>query len=165
MKRLSLIYLPALLAVALWVSTPAQAEPVTSSVQVPLAGEVFVPLSDGSFDSVALTGQVHVVTHVPQPVTLTDPIRIHVNLDQVSGVGSVTHLLYVATGANRVNLLAIPSDSMNLGFDLRAVGTPPNPIWPPDPIAPLDISFELTFNPDTGALTDVSIESMSVPVS
>lgn len=29
---------------------------------------------------------------------------------------------------------------------------------------PLDISFILTFNPDTGALVNVDIESMSLPV-
>ncbi|HWP57962.1 MAG TPA: hypothetical protein VNL14_08755 [Candidatus Acidoferrales bacterium] len=163
MKRLNLIHLPALLAAALCLTAPAEgAQPVTTSLQVPLAGTVFVPLSDGSFDSVALSGRVHVVTQVPaQP---NDPCRIHVNLDQVAGVGSVTKLEYIATGANRVNLPAVPTDPMNLGFDLRAVGIPPDPITPPNPVVPLDIALQLTFNPDTGVLASVSIESMSVPV-
>jgi len=162
----SSIHLPALLAVALCISAPAQgAQPVTTSIQVPLAGTVFVPLSDGSFDSVALTGQAHVVTHVipPDPIH-PPPVRIQVNLDQVSGVGDVSKLLYVATGANRVNLATFPPDPVNLGFDLRAVGFPPEPVHPPDPAVPLDISFILTFNPDTGELLSVSIEAMSVTV-
>jgi hypothetical protein len=98
-----------------------------------------------------------------------------VNLDQVSGVGDVSLLLYVATGANRVNLPATPPDPINLGFELRAVGVErdpgpievnPGPILkPPNPSMPLDISLGLSFNPDTGVLTGVSIESMSVPIS
>jgi hypothetical protein len=135
---------------------------------VPLSGTVFVPLSDGSFDTVALTGEVHVVTQVRpnDPAHPPDPVRIHVNLDQVSGIGDVSLLLYVATGANRVNLPAVPPDPVNLGFKLRAVGVGqnPGPTHPPDPIMPLDISLGLSFNPDTGVLTGVSIESMSVPV-
>jgi len=31
-------------------------------------------------------------------------------------------------------------------------------------VMPLDISFKLFINPDTGVLTNVIIESMSVPV-
>jgi hypothetical protein len=169
MKTSRWIHFPVLLSVALWIALPAQgAQPVTTSLRVPLSGTVFVPLSDGSFDTVALTGEVHVVTQVRPngPAQPPDPIRIHVNLDQVSGIGDVSLLLYVATGANRVNLPAVPPDPVNLGFKLRAVGVGqnPGPTQPPDPIMPLDISLGLSFNPDTGVLTGVSIESMSVPV-
>jgi len=171
MKRSRWIHFPVLLSVALWIALPAQgAQPVTTSLRVPLSGTVFVPLSDGSFDTVALTGEVHVVTQVRpnDPAHPPDPVRIHVNLDQVSGVGDVSLLLYVATGANRVNLPAQPPDPINLGFELRAVGVEkdPGPISrPPNPSMPLDISLGLSFNPDTGVLTGVSIESMSVPIS
>jgi hypothetical protein len=65
------------------------------------------------------------------------------------------------TGANRINLPALPPDPINLGFNLKPDGPSGTP---PDPIIPLDISFILTFNPDTGALSNVVIESMSVPV-
>jgi hypothetical protein len=99
-----------------------------------------------------------------------------VNLDRVSGVGDVSLLLYVATGANRVNFPATLPDpiNLNLGFELRAVGVEKNPgpieknpgpiQRPPNPRMPLDISLGLSFNPDTGVLTGVSIESISVPV-
>lgn len=164
MKRLKLMHLSMLVALALGIARLAEgAQPTTTSMQVPLAGTVFVPLSDGSLDAVALAGQVHVVTQVipPDPVTPPNPVRIHVNLDRVSGVGDLTGLRYNATGANRINLPTAPPDPINLGFNLRPQGPPG---IPPDPFIPLDISFILTFNPDTGALSNVVIESMLVPL-
>ncbi len=81
MKKLRLIHLLALLAAALYVTAPAYGvQPVTTSLQVPLAGTVLVPLSDGSFDTVALTGQVPPNSNFP-----VDSMRISVNLDQVFG--------------------------------------------------------------------------------
>ncbi|HWP24199.1 MAG TPA: hypothetical protein VNM15_08510, partial [Candidatus Binatia bacterium] len=164
MKRFRVFHLSILVAALLGVAhLAAGAQPVTTSMQLPLAGTVFVPLSNGGFDAVALAGQAHVVTHVipPGPFTPPNPVRIHVNLDQVFGVGDITGLRYNATGANRINLPAIPRDPVNLGFNLQPDGPP---VTPPNPIIPLDISFILTFNPDTGALSNVVIESMSVPV-
>ena len=151
-------------AFALCISAPAFAgQPVTTSVQIPLAGTVFVPLSDGSTDAVALSGMVHVETHVQpaDPVAPPNPVRIMINLDQVSGIGDLTGLCYNATEANRVNLPAVPPDPLNLGFNLAPDGPPSTP---PDPFIPLDISFILTFNPDSGQLLNVDIETISVPV-
>ena len=65
------------------------AQPVTTSVQIPLAGTVFVKLNNASFDGVALSGIVHVVTTF-NPAQPTDPMRISFNLDQVSGVGDLS---------------------------------------------------------------------------
>ena len=162
MKRI--IHLAAIAAAfALCINVPAEgAQPVTTSVQIPLAGTVFVALSDGSFDQVALSGMVHVVTRAASgdPCQPTDPCRIQINLDQVFGVGDISGLRYNATGTNRINLNSLPLDSINLGFNLMPL---PPPITPPDPIIPLDISFILTFNPDTGELMNVIIESISVP--
>lgn len=153
--------------IALTICARVHAGMVTTSRQVPLAGTVFVSLSNGSLDGVGLTGAVHVVTQVAHP---GDPMRINVNLDQVAGVGDLTGFRYVGTGMNWINLPAIPGDSMNLGFDLLAVELLPDPVLPTDPVfpnasvMPLDISFRLVINPDTGVLTNVIIESMSVPV-
>ena len=167
------LHLPMLLAVALCLTVPAYgAPPVTTSLQVPLDGTVFVPLNNG-VDTVVLTGYVHVVTQVPtpgDPIQPSDPIRIHVNLDQVAGVGDLTGFRYVGTGMNRINLPTTPGDPMNLGFDLLALELPPDPVlptdpvFPTDPVMPLDISFRIFINPDTGVLTNVIIESISVPV-
>lgn len=153
--------------IALTICARVHAGMVTTSRQVPLAGTVFVSLSNGSLDGVGLTGAVHVVTQVAHP---GDPMRINVNLDQVAGVGDLTGFRYVGTGMNWINLPATPGDPMNLGFDLLAVELPPDPVLPTDPVfpndsvMPLDISFRLVINPDTGVLTNVIIESMSVPV-
>jgi hypothetical protein len=109
------------LAFALCTYAPAEgSQPVTSSVQIPLAGTVFVPLSEGSFNQVALSGMVHVVTCAApgDPCAPTDPCRIQINLDQVFGVRDISGLRYNATGANRINLAFIPSDAVNLGFNL-----------------------------------------------
>ena len=78
--------------IALTICTPVHAGMVTSSRQVPLAGTVFVSLSNGSLDGVGLTGAAQVVTQVATP---TDPILINVNLDQVAGVGDLTGFRYV----------------------------------------------------------------------
>jgi len=173
MKRLNrpLVILAALV---LFYFLPAalEAQPVATSVQAPLAGPVFVPLINGSLDQVNLSGMVHVQTYFNSASTglhPTDPMRISINLDQVSGVGDLTGLTYIATEANRINFATIPTDPMNLSFDLRAVAVPDphlptDPIIPTDPVFPLDISFLLTFNSDTGALLNVDIESMHVPL-
>jgi len=115
---------------------------------------VFVPLTNGLFDAVALSGVVHVVTHGGFPA---DPMRIHVNLDQVTGVGVTTGFRYIATGADQQNFPGYPGDPMLVSFDLRAVGQPNDPIHPADPMR-LDISFIFTFNPDGGQLEDVVVE-------
>ena len=163
-----LIHLPALFAVLLYFTTPAQAVlQRTSTLQVPLSGTVLVPLNDGSFDSVSLSGRANVVTTVPLsdiPPDHIRPVRIHVNLDHVSGVGSITKKEYSATGTNRVTFPAFPSKPIIFGFDLQFPAEPLLLVFPPSPIMPLDINFNFTFNPDTGELSNVRIESMSIPV-
>jgi hypothetical protein len=162
MKRLN--QLPVILAALfLFYLSPSalEAQPVTTSVQVPLAGTVFVPLTDGSLDQVNLLGAAHVVTHF-NPATPTDPMRISFNLDGVTGVGDLTGLKYIATGANRINFPTFPADRISLSFDLIA----PLLFLPDSPKPtgiPVDISFALTFNQDTAELLNVDIELMSVP--
>src|SRR5215510_9393311 len=108
--------------ITLTICAPVHAGMVTTSRRVPLAGTVFVSLSNGSLDGVALSGAAHVVTQVAQP---DNPMRINVNLDQVAGVGDLTGFRYVGAGMNRINLPTIPGDPINLGFDLLAVELPP----------------------------------------
>ena len=159
--------------IALTICPPVHAGMVTTSRQVPLAGTVFVSLSNGSLDGVGLTGTAQVVTQVAtptDPIHPTDPVLINVNLDQVAGVGDLTGFRYVGTGMNRINLPTTPGDPMNLGFDLLAVELTPDPVlptdpvFPTDPVMPLDISFRIFINPATGVLTNVMIESISVQV-
>ncbi|HEU4742349.1 MAG TPA: hypothetical protein VFS50_12220 [Meiothermus sp.] len=130
----------------------------TRGLQAPLAGTVFVPLANGSLDSVPLSGRIHVVASSYPG----DPIRIHVNLDQVAGVGSSSGLTYRATGAQQLTLPAVPEDPINLIFRLRAA-TPPDPVTPTDPILPLNLALRLNFNTDTGTLLGVEVVSITVP--
>ncbi|MGE5217152.1 MAG: hypothetical protein ACM3SP_09160 [Chloroflexota bacterium] len=169
MKNFSLTARIAVLAAALsfWLSPAAlHAQAVTSSLQLPLVGDVSVPLSDGSFDGVSLSGFAHVFSYVRTsgPFQPSDPYRIQINLDQVSGVGDVTGFRYQGTGAFRINLPMAPVDPINVSFDLRVAGVPPNPTLPTDLYMPLDISFVFNFDPFGDTLTNVSIQSISVPV-
>ena len=77
-------------ALTLYFSPVARsAQAVTSNVQVPLSGTVFVPLSDGPSDMVKLPGMVHVFAYFQtrNPLQPGDPMRIQINLDRVTGVG------------------------------------------------------------------------------
>ena len=131
----------------------------TRGLQAPLAGTVFVPLANSSLDSVPLSGRIHVVASFYPG----DPIRIHVNLDQVAGVGSSSGLTYRAPGAQQFTLPAVPEDPINLIFRLRAA-TAPDPVTPPDPVLPLNIALQFHTNPDTGELSRVEVKSVSVPL-
>lgn len=135
-----------------------------TSLWAPLAGSVLAPLG-GSYDSVNLSGRVHVVASLYPG----DPIHISVNLAGVSGVGSSSGLTYRATGARQLTLPAVPEDPINLVFELRVLHpkdplTPPDPVWPPDPVQPLIIALRFHSNPDTGELSGVEVESVSVPL-
>jgi homogentisate 1,2-dioxygenase len=61
-------------------------------------------------------------------------MRIHVNLDQVTGVGDLTGFRYNATGAEQVNLPAQPPDptsNLALASISERSGTLPIPYNPP----------------------------------
>src|SRR6516225_7260468 len=124
MKHFYLTTRIAMLVAALifWLSPTAlhAQRPVTSSLQVPLAGTVSVPLTDGNVEDVALSGFVHVLAQVRTqgPFQPSDPFRIQINLDSVSGVGRVTGFRYQAMGAFRINLPTAPVDPLNASFDL-----------------------------------------------
>lgn len=129
-----------------------------TSLWAPLAGSVLAPLG-GSYDSVNLSGRVHVVASLYPG----DPIHISVNLAGVSGVGSSSGLTYRATGARQLTLPAVPEDPINLSFELRVL-QPKDPLTPPDPVQPLNIALRFHSNPDTGELSGVEVESVSVPL-
>ena len=79
-------------------------------------------------------------------------------------MGDVTGFRYQGMAAFRINLPTAPVDPINVSFDLLVAGVPPNPVYPVDPVMPLDISFVLNFDPFGDTLTNVFIQSMSVPV-
>ena len=85
---------------------------------------MFVPLTDGNVENVPLSGFVHVFAQVrtPSPLSPTDPYRIQINLDQVSGVGDITGFRYLVTGSFRINLPTAPTDPIHTSFDLLVPG-------------------------------------------
>jgi hypothetical protein len=143
-----------------------------TTLKVPLTGTVQIPLFQGSdaFDTVTVSGRVQVVADTPNFFSPTpiQPLRLRVNLDHAKGIGSLTQRQYVATGSNRISLTDYPPGPIIFGFDLREVSYPPHPIFPPHPITPvqalpLDIGFSFDFNPDTGELSGVSVDSLTIP--
>lgn len=143
------------------------AQTTIANGQIPLAGSVCVPLSYGWCDTVTLTGRVRVraalTAPAPDPTDPSEPMCIRIRLDQVFGIGTDTGLDYVATGYAQANLPHRPKDPVSLGFNLITRTNPSDPIDTADSILPLTITFRLKFNPDTGALSHVKIDSMSVP--
>ena len=118
--------------------------PVTSSIMVPVDGLVFQP--NGPFESIALTGRMHLVTqfYPTDPCTPTDPCRVFFDLADVKGVGLPSGNSYVAIGS--VNASCIPSDPCLPSFTILPVSIPPNPIIPPDPIMPITFSVRIAFD-------------------
>ena len=139
--------------------------PITTVLDVPLAGTVAVPLGDTTVDMVDLSGMVHVVSQVvlPNGPPVAPMVRIYVNLFGVHGMGDVTGMSYEATGAAHIiSPSGPPVAPVTFQFALVPDGPP---IIPPNPIIPLDITYEFVFSVDTGGLTDVMILSISVPVT
>ena len=179
MQRI-VVHLAMLLALLVVLTFPSlgTAKAFTKSMRIPLEALVSVPLSDGSTETVSLSGLIHVVLHLALPEGLawppdstwptdpiypSDPMRIAVNLEHVAGVGEVTGLRYVATGADRVTFSSFPPDPvipLNLEFSLIPL-VPPNPIFPADPIIPLDIELLITISLETGEI-EVTIGEISV---
>jgi hypothetical protein len=127
------------------------ADPVTSSVMVPVDGLVFQP--GGTFESIALTGRMHLVTqfYPNDPCTPTDPCRVFFDLADVKGIGLPSGNTYVAIGA--VTTSCTPVDPCFPSFTILPVSSPvPPPIIPPDPIMPITFSVRIAFD-STGHLS------------
>jgi hypothetical protein len=105
---------------------------ITTSAFLPLQGTVFIPsdpCTPTPGERVSLTGLSNVVTIVPPtpiaPTVPPTPIKLHFNLANVIGTGSVTHNTYIGTGAATFNF------------------TPTEPCIPTDPCHPPSVQFSL----------------------
>jgi len=154
MRQLKSIAATALFALATLVSAGVSAEgPVTSSVMVPVDGLVFQP--GGTFESVALTGRMHLVTQsIPNdPCTSSDPCSVFFNLADVKGIGLPSGNNYIAIGA--VTTTCYPVDPCFPSFTILPVSSPnPPPIVPPSPIMPITFSVRIAFDSAGHLLTD-----------
>jgi len=139
-----------LLLVALTTLAPGggvvRAQPATTDVQVPLSGTVFYDLSE---ESLPLDGWLH----VDAQRTLKG-MNVRVNLDGVSGIGTITGIRYNAIGRDQATLPIAGSVTEN--FDFRII--------PADGFTlscGLQVTLTLTFSVD-GALTNVVVDQLTV---
>jgi hypothetical protein len=121
------------------------AGPVTSSLMVPVDGLVFQP--GGTFESIALTGRMHLVTqfYPTDPCIPNDPCRVFFDLADVKGIGLPSGNSYVAIGA--VTTTCMPVDPCFPSFTILPVSVPNGPpIAPPSPIMPITFSVRIAFD-------------------
>ena len=157
MKALIHRRLLAVIAAFLVLQAPSNAHPTTSTLRIPLAETVSVPIPGGE-DTVILTGTIHVITHITQP---GDPVFIHISLSGVSGIG-VSGLRYAAVPDSEVishiePLCPLPEStgSCDFAYDSNLRSGNRN--------IPLTLTLGLFFNSDSGELTDAVVVALKVP--
>jgi len=156
MRHLRSVIVTLLVPVALMCAVDAVADgPVTSSIMVPVDGQVFAP--GGILENVALTGRMHLVTQfIPNdPCMPTDPCRVFLNLADVKGIGLQSGITYVAIGA--VTVPCLPQDPCRAQFTIMPVAVPPSPIIPPTPIMPIAFDVQIAFDATGHLSTDGTI--------
>jgi hypothetical protein len=137
-------YIP-LLAVALvcLFGAPARAvppSPVVSSLFVPIEGDINEP---GTTNTVHLSGEIHVLTHVVFSDTGVPSVGIWANLVRVRGTSSVTGITYLGVGAANTEWVGLspgPPDipEQDFSFELVSVQLNPGPPdVPPSPVLPV----------------------------
>ncbi len=129
--------------------------PMTSSMQVPLAGTASGACQG---DQVPLTGDLNAVTRVRMASNATT-LDVYFSLSNVKGVGSVSGLRYLGLGTAQFSTQTdrgppnLPSFRMN--FMLWGIGRPPNPcVGDPDKVQPLPVNVTLKFDAE-GSLIGV----------
>ncbi len=121
--------------------------PVVSNLQIPFNQTAFVTIGDSS-EFVDFTGNIHlVVKYIPtDPILPPNPIRVHTNVMNVTGIGQTSGLSYRLNGTTNFNLPGnIPGD-FSFGTSYRLL--PPNPIRE----SSLNVSYLVSLNSD-GAVT------------
>ena len=141
MSRRSMPLFLAILAAVL-LGVPAHAvppSPIVSSIFVPIEGDIIEP---GTANTLHLTGELHVVTHVLFSEAGAPTVGIWANLVRVRGTSAATGATYLGVGAGNLTWVGIspgPPEIPELRLDLALVSlsanpgppeTPPNPILP-----------------------------------
>ena len=101
--------------------------PIVSSVFAPIEGDIIEP---GATNTLHLTGEIHVVTHVTFSDTGVPTVGIWANLVRVRGTSQTTGITYLGVGAGNLSWIGIspgppnvPERSIELG--LVALGASP----------------------------------------
>lgn len=114
--------------------------PIVSSVFAAIEGDIIEP---GTTNTLHLTGEIHVVTHVTFSDTGVPTVGIWANLVRVRGTSQSTGITYLGVGAGNLSWVGIspgPPDIPEQTFDLGlvALGTNPGPPdTPPSPVLPV----------------------------
>ena len=114
--------------------------PIVSNVFAAIEGDIIEP---GTTNTLHLTGEIHVLTHVAFSETGVPTVGIWANLVRVRGTSQTTGTTYLGVGAGNLGWVGtdpgppnIPEQALELG--LVALGQPPGPPnTPPNPILPV----------------------------
>lgn len=131
---------------------PASDRPMTTSMQVPLAGTVPGACQG---DQVSLSGELNAVTRV-RVMPKLNTLDVFLSLHNVKGVGSVSGLKYLGLGTAQFTTEAnsgVPKlQPTRANFMLWGVGRPPNAcVGEPNQVQPLPVTVTFTFDAE-GAL-------------
>ncbi len=129
---------------------------VTTSLFLPLTGNplIFPPSPCASSgDTVPITGNVHVVSIVPPtPIVPPSPIRLHFNLADVMGTGTMSGNIYIGTGVQDVTVPPTPVIPVQATFTLQHTDGCAD--------TPLPVFFILNFDASGHLLQDGSSASL-----
>ena len=126
---------------------------VTTSLSTAVTGSFFLNTGDqSSSEWIDFSGDVHVVVQAvpPSPIVPPTPIRVHINMAGVSGIGRTSGSHFVLNGSENFEADGDIPNTLNLQGEYRLVPpnpiTPPNPIIPPNPILPINFTVQVDEN-------------------
>ena len=115
--------------------------PIVSSVFAAIEGDIIEP---GTSNTLHLTGEIHVVTHVTFSDTGVPTVGIWANLVRVRGTSQTTGITYLGVGAGNLSWVGqppgppdIPEQTLDLGLVALSVQPPGPPNTPPSPVLPV----------------------------
>jgi hypothetical protein len=130
---------------------------ITTSLTTAVTGSFFLNTGDGaSSEWIDFSGDVHLVVQAipPNPIVPPTPIRVHVNMAGVSGVGRTSGTHFVLNGSENFEADGDIPNTLTLQGEYRLV--PPNPIIPPSPIVPINFTVQVDQSGiATGALATI----------
>ncbi len=116
---------------------------VTTSLRATLVGSIFA-----NNEWIDLSGDTHLLIQAlpTDPCTPTDPcrqppIRVHVNMAGVTGIGRTSGQQYVLNGSENFEFDGTLPAYLQFQGSYRLI--PPTPIVPPSPIVPVDFTVQI----------------------
>lgn len=141
----------AAIVLSLTVCAHAGSSKVTTSIKTTLTGSFFLDTGDqSSSEWIDFSGDVHLVVQAipPNPITPPSPIRVHVNMAGVTGVGRTSGQHFVLNGSENFEADGDIPNTLDLQGTYRLGPTPP-PITQgpnPPPIVPINFTVQVDEN-------------------